>query len=156
MKLVIMQKNDLEKVKYLNNVRVLSDEADNIARIIRKLGVGGRVEKDGRKGIKVTSSGIKNTEGKERIIELISESSEIVDDEELESVMARIMSFMVDQKKKRTKSINSSMIQKAVSVKGGREVVINAMQKLYAMGKLKMETHGKEKKWSLGVNKGGK
>ncbi len=156
MKLVIMQKNDLEKVKYLNNIRVLSDEADNIARIIRKLGVGGRVEKDGRRGIKVASNGIKNTEGKERIIELISESSEIVDDEELESVMARIMNFMLDQKKKRTKSINSSMIQKAVSVKGGREVVINAMQKLYAMGKLKMETHGKEKKWSLGVNKGGK
>jgi hypothetical protein len=153
MKLVIMQKDDLKKVKYLSNIRVLSEEADNVAKIIRKLGVGGKIEKDGRKGVKVTSSGIKNAEGKEKIIELISESADIVDDEELESVMARIVGFMREQKMRRVTSSNSSAIRRGISKRVDTNIVTSAMQKLYALGILKMESHGREKKWSLNKDK---
>ena len=153
LKVVVMPKEDLQKVKYLTNTIVMNEDASKIAAILKKLGVGGKTVRDGRAGWKVIGNGINFETGKAKFLEFRSENSEILDEEEKKSVMARIMSFMREQKRNKVRLINSGKIYKNISTRSGKNMVISATQQLYREGNLKMETHGREKKWSLNNTK---
>lgn len=149
LKVVVMPKEDMHKVKYLTNAIEMNENASQIAAIFKMLAVCGKTVRDGRNGFKVIGRGVNFEIGKARFRELRSEDSEILDEEEKKSVMARIMSFMREQKRKRIGSTNSGKIYKNIKTRSGKIMVISAMQQLYSEGRLKMVTHGKEKRWSL-------
>ncbi len=149
LKVVVMPKEDVHKVKYLTNKIEMTEDSSKIAAILKKLAVGGKTVRDGRNGWKVIGRGINFEKGKAKFREIRSEDSEILDEEEKKSVMARIISFMREQKRNGVRTINSGKIYKNIKTHSGKNMVISALQQLYLKGILKMETHGKEKKWSL-------
>jgi hypothetical protein len=149
LKVVVMPKEDLDKVKYLTDKIDMTEDPSKIAMILKKLAVGGKTVREGRNGLKVIGRGINFEKGKAKFKEIRSEDSEILDEEEKNSVMARIMSFMKESKRDRIGLRNSGKIYKNIKTRSGKNMVISAMQQLYAEGRLKMETHGKEKIWSL-------
>lgn len=153
MKLVIMQKDDLRKVKYLSNIRVSSEEPDTLARVIKTLGVAGKVRKEGRTSVKVEKTGIDSEFGKEKIIELISRTDELVDDDEKLSVMARIIALMKQEKRNSKKLVSSGKIYSEIKTRGGENLVRSALQELYANGRVLLRSHGKAKKWELNVTR---
>ncbi len=153
LKVVVMPKEDLNKVKFLTDKVEMTEDSSKIAMILKRLAVCGKTERDGRNGLRVIGRGINFEKGKAKFRELRSEDSEIFDEEEKKSVMARIMSFMREEKRKKNGWINSGKIYNNIKTRSGKNMVRSAMQQLYADGDLKMETHGKEKRWSINKTK---
>jgi len=153
LKLVVMPESDVRKVKYLSDKTKINEKADTVAKMIIKLGVSSRIEKTGRLETKITSTGIESFRGKEKFYEIKSSVGDMVDDKEKESVMEQILKFMRDQRRCKKKMVNSSKILHELGKRCSKNLVISAMQELYAMGEIRMETHGMEKKWSLKVSK---
>jgi len=149
MKLVIMRKDDVGKVKYLSNMRIISESPGNIAKMINALGVAGSIEIDGRSKIESKSIGTNYEQGKAKLIELVSGRDEAFDENEVQSVIERILGFMAEKKRERRKVISTNDIYKSIKTRSGKSIIAHSLQQLYSSGKLVLKTHGKNKNWSL-------
>jgi hypothetical protein len=149
MKLVIMQKEDVSKVKYISNTRILTDDAKTIALMVRSLSVCGKMVRKSRGFVEPESFGVTADSGKESLKELISNSSDIIDEEEVKTITARIIDFMRKKRHNGVKRVKSGIILDNIKVGGSDKVTRRALQELYHAGRLKLERHGKEKDWSL-------
>ncbi len=149
LKIVVMSKEDLGRVKYLTDKRVMTADANDIAKVIRKMGVGGSVIRDGRAGTRVIKTGVNYIEGKEKFIELISNSNDIIDDEMVESMKAKILSFFKEQKRAHVKIITIKKINAAIGNGKYNGIIKEAINRLYYMGILIKNGNSKESKWEL-------
>lgn len=149
MKLIVMRKEDMNKVKYLSNMRVVSGAPGNIAKMINTLGVTGSIEIDGRSKIESKSIGTNYTQGKDKLVELIAGRDEAFDDNEVQSAIERILGFMKEKKNERRKVISTNDIYKSIKTRSGKSIIAHSLQQLYSSGRLIMKTHGKNKNWSL-------
>jgi hypothetical protein len=152
LKLVVMRECDADRVKYLSNMRKVSANAGDLAKMINTLGVTGTIAIDGRKTIKSESIGTNFESGKEKLVELIAGRDDAFDDNETQSVMERILSYMREKQRTKRKQVSTHDIIKSIKTRSGRLIITHAIQNLYSEGKLKLETHGKYKKWSLSKN----
>jgi hypothetical protein len=148
-KLVIMQKDDMHKVKYLKNFLIRSDEADLIAKGLLAMRVGGLIKKDGRNVLQVVQKGINFETGKDNLLKTMSEIDEVFDEKETESMMAAIVKLFETKRKAGIKVLNSTKVYKAMKNASSEQLVRAALQELHFKKILVMETHGKAKKWSL-------
>lgn len=148
LKFVVMQKDDLRKVKYLTNTTIMSDEAIKIARILKKMKMGGVTERDGRNSMKVIERGIDFAVGKAKFQEMRLSIDEIVDDEMTKTVMEKILIFMKEQKRKHVKNVTFMKFQEAFG-SGQNGLLRAALGILYHEKKLIKKRVGKSDRWSL-------
>ncbi len=144
-----MRKDDVGKVKYLSNTRIISESPGNIAKMINALGVAGSIEIDGRSKIESKSIGTNYKQGKAKLIELVAGRDEAFDENEVQSVIERIIGFMAEKKRERRKVISTNDIYKSIKTRSGKSIIAHSLQQLYSSGKLVLKTHGKNKNWSL-------
>lgn len=149
MKVIVMRKNDVEKVKYLSNIRIVSNSASELARMLSKLGVAGKTKLEGRKSISSTSHGTNFESGKEKMIELISGTDTAFDEGETLSVMERILSMLREKSKNGEGILSTRDIRDSIKTKSGKDIIYFALQTLYSSGRLNLESRGKAKKWSI-------
>lgn len=149
LKIVVIPKEDLGRVKYLTNVRVMKTDANDIAKVLRKMAVGGSVIRDGRAGTRVIKTGVNYIEGKEKFIELISNSNDIIDDEMVESIQTKIIAFLKEQKRAHVKTVTLNKINAKFGNGRFNGIIKEAVNRLYYNGTLIKEGNSKESKWRL-------
>jgi hypothetical protein len=148
MKVIIMRKDDLRKVKYLTNRVIMSEDANKIAAILKKLGVGGLVSKRGRDSMEVTNRGISFEKGNAKFLEMRSSTDEIVDDEMTKTVIEKIVNFVREQSRKRRKSVTTHGIEEYLGNGCSHELMKSALSKISFDKTLDMEKVGKSHRWS--------
>lgn len=149
LKLIVMRLYDVKRVKYLSNERVISKPAREIAKIIQTTGVTGVTAIDERKSIKSESIGTNCVVGKEKLVELIAGRDTAFDENETESVMERILSYIGSKQEAGKSGVGTNDIRNNIKTKSGKAIIAHALKLLYSSGKLCKKSHGQYKNWSL-------
>jgi hypothetical protein len=150
LKVVLIPKHDLGKVRYLHNVKIISEDAKKVAAILRELRVTGLITKSEVKGSICREIGTNFESGNNKLLELLEDVDDISDSDELEMAEAIILDFMKRQKSyyKRVVFNTTKLIEGASAIKNVN-VVRNALKELYRLGLIRLVKRGKENMWSL-------
>jgi hypothetical protein len=149
MKIVVMPKNDMGKVKdeYVKDRRVLSQNGAAIARILKNLGVAGKVSRGNNGEIKLTSAGINYESGKGKLLELISNIEESHDDEEVATQMGLIRAFMTKAMRTHKNGITTDAIMTGIGKIKNYKLTREALIRMRYGGELAEEKRGKKTMW---------
>jgi hypothetical protein len=150
LKVVLIPKDDLGKVRYLHNVKIISDDAKKITAILKALGVTGLITKSEVNGSTRKEIGTDFESGNNKLLELLEDVDDISDSDELEMAKNIILDFMKRQRSyyKRFTINTKGLIEGASAIKNVN-VVRNAIMELYRLGLILLVKRGKEKMWSI-------
>ena len=140
MKVIVMRERDWWKVKYLEGrERVLEMEPEQLAEILLKMEIGGKVEYSDN-GTKVTKRGIDKSTGEARLVNAMENGNDWIGEADKKSGKQMIINFMKQEKKNHKPSVTTSAIKEAVKKNWNvKEQFINfCIQELYCEGILKL------------------
>jgi hypothetical protein len=153
MKIIVMPRADIPKIeKYLSNITVNSHTANQIALMLRSINVGGMVETNGRKEIKVVCTGIKVEDGRNRMLEALENVDAMVDPEETEAIAAKIVELVNNKCRRNGSAMTTKAIKNAIGI--GDAKVRVALSYIQYKKMLTTKWTGKNLKWSRLGRKG--
>lgn len=151
LKVVVMRKDDLNKVKYIDRKIIVSIDSTKLGTILKKMHLTGTVKRNGRESLTVTDSGIIFDSGLNRFYELLeqySESGNVYDDEMVLSAKYAIQHLLYSLRRKQYKYITTHQLISKLSKTMEKDLVKLALEQLYYKKEIQCEKAGNGLKWA--------
>ena len=129
--------------------KIVKENAQNVAMVIKNVGVCGRIYKVGRRCGLVKMNGTQSKEGIRKLEEFISDSGKLIDVDERDKMMLYIVETMKLLRRSKRTVVNTTKLIESMNAEKREKIVREALAELYRLGRIKMESRGKVKKWSL-------